>query len=91
MYFRPLVRIFLCCALLLGMSFSGVAFAAPQSPAPARLLYWSPAEQLYGYRNMEKVFPHVVVPRGADNAVFPLPKGRPLQGISTPEIDGFMR
>ena len=89
--FRPLIRVFLCCVLLLGLSFSGAALAAPHSPAPARLLYWSPAEQLYGYRNMEKIFPHVVVPRGAANAVFPLPKGKPLPGISAADVEAFMR
>lgn len=91
MHFHSLIRVCLCCALALCMPFSGAAFAAPQAPDPVKLLYWSPAEQLYGYRHMEKIFPHVVVPRGAAGAVLPLPKGRPPQGISAADVEGFMR
>ena len=91
MHFCPLARVFLCAALLFALPFSGQTVAAQQRPEPARLLYWSPAEQLYGYRTMEKIFPHVVVPRGAANAVFPLPTGQLLEGISAAEIAGFMR
>lgn len=45
---------------------AGGAIAAPAQtlPAPDRFLFWKPAEQVAGYRNIEKIFPTRVVRRG---------------------------
>jgi CubicO group peptidase (beta-lactamase class C family) len=48
------------------------AWAAPvKSPDPTKFLFWTPAQQEYGYKNIEKIFPVRVVKRGA--TVSPLP------------------
>lgn len=48
------------------------AHAEDKLPSPRGFLFWSPAEQIVGYRNIEKVFPTHVIARG--DKVYPLPK-----------------
>jgi CubicO group peptidase (beta-lactamase class C family) len=48
----------------------------PPPPAGGAILSWTPAQQLYGYRNMEKVTPVHVVKRG--DRVRELPPGKPI-------------
>ena len=54
-------------ALAVAGGLHGAALA--QDPAPpsagASILAWTPDQQRYGYRNMEKLTPVEVVPRGA--------------------------
>jgi CubicO group peptidase (beta-lactamase class C family) len=52
---------------------SSLALAAPTTelPPPTGFLFWTPAQQRIGYRNIEKIFPTRVVKRGA--TVFELP------------------
>lgn len=54
-------------AALLTLVFSGVACAADQPVLPdvARMMTWTPEEQVVGFRNMEKIIPARVVKRGA--------------------------
>ena len=65
-------------ALVAG-ALAGGAIAEPAQtlPAPDRFLFWTPAEQVVGYRNIEKIFPTRVTRRGPASA--PLPRvPRPL-------------
>lgn len=48
-----------------------LAAAAPELPPPTGFLFWTPAQQRIGYRNIEKIFPTRTVKRGAK--VAPLP------------------
>ena len=43
-------------------------------PDPGRFLFWTPAEQIVGYRTVEKIFPTRVVRRGPK--VSPLPRAK---------------
>ena len=52
------------------MSSMAVA-GAPELPPPTGFLFWTPAQQRIGYRNIEKIFPTRTVKRGAK--VAPLP------------------
>jgi CubicO group peptidase (beta-lactamase class C family) len=46
--------------------------AAPQSlPSPASFLFWTPAEQAVGYRNIENIFPTRTASRGLTVSVLP--------------------
>jgi CubicO group peptidase (beta-lactamase class C family) len=58
--------------------FAMSAYAADPLPPPAggAILSWTPAQQLYGYRNMEKVTPVHVVKRGEH--VRQLPPGKAI-------------
>ncbi|RYG00891.1 MAG: class A beta-lactamase-related serine hydrolase, partial [Caulobacteraceae bacterium] len=61
--------------------------ALAQQPPPsmgASILMWSPDQQKEGYKTMEKLAAHKVVPRGP--SVFPLPAGAPIEPKVT--IDG---
>jgi CubicO group peptidase (beta-lactamase class C family) len=60
--------------LLAATALSGAAHAAdpPLPPGGIAALTWTPDQQLIGYRVMEKINPHHVIPRGAH--VHPLPK-----------------
>jgi hypothetical protein len=51
----------------------GIATAAPASDKVPRsgLLFWTPAQQVVGYRTIEKIFPTRVIRAGA--RVYPLP------------------
>jgi CubicO group peptidase (beta-lactamase class C family) len=50
---------------------SSLAGAAENLPPPTGFLFWTPAQQRVGYRNIEKIFPTRAVKRGAK--AFPLP------------------
>jgi CubicO group peptidase (beta-lactamase class C family) len=52
---------------------ASVAAAEPLPPGGAAILSWTPAQQLVGYRNMEKIAPTRLIRRGAN--VHPLPRG----------------
>jgi CubicO group peptidase (beta-lactamase class C family) len=53
------------------MSTLSWAAAAPELPPQTGFLFWTPAQQRIGYRNIEKIFPTRTVKRGAN--VFALP------------------
>ncbi|HET9159868.1 MAG TPA: serine hydrolase, partial [Caulobacteraceae bacterium] len=61
-------------AIVLGLALPALAADTPLPKPDANNAYytWTPAEQLVGYRNMEKIFPTRVVKRGG--TVSPLPK-----------------
>lgn len=61
-------------ALAAAFGLHGAALAADPPPPPAggSILAWTPEQQRYGYRNMEKVTPVQVVPRGAKVRELPL-------------------
>ena len=42
-----------------------LAAGAPELPPPTGFLFWTPAQQRIGYRNIEKIFPTRTVKRGA--------------------------
>jgi CubicO group peptidase (beta-lactamase class C family) len=52
---------------------AGAAMAAPAQtlPSPDRFLFWTPAEQIVGYRSIEKIFPTRTVSRGPSVAALP--------------------
>lgn len=61
-------------AWLLGAAGSNASPAAPPlPPGGAAILMWTPAQQAWGYRNMEKIAPVRVFKRG--KTVHPLPAG----------------
>ncbi|HEY7852061.1 MAG TPA: serine hydrolase domain-containing protein [Caulobacteraceae bacterium] len=61
-------------AIIAGAITAGGPVALAQTlPASDRFLFWTPAEQLFGYRNIEKIFPTRVVRRGP--TVTALPRG----------------
>ncbi|MGN6516812.1 MAG: serine hydrolase domain-containing protein [Rhizomicrobium sp.] len=53
------------------------AGAAAETKLPSRnnFLFWTPAEQAFGYKNIEKIFPVRVVKRGSTVSVLPRAKG----------------
>ncbi|CAN7496508.1 beta-lactamase family protein [Phenylobacterium sp. LjRoot164] len=65
-------------ALAAAFGLHGAALAADPPPPPAggSILAWTPEQQRYGYRNMEKVTPVHVVPRGAHVKELPLAAGQ---------------
>ena len=71
-------RLLLVAGSLIAALVAAPALAADPPPPPAggALLTWTPAQQAYGYRNMEKVAPAHVVKRGA--TVHDLPLGAPI-------------
>jgi len=82
--------------LLVGI-FSG-AFAAADSehlpPGGASILTWTPEQQAWGYKNMERLAPFRVIKRG--DAVHALPPGRAIDvkfttADKTYDTDGYMR
>jgi len=48
-----------------------LAAATPELPPPTGFLFWTPAQQRIGYRNIEKIFPTRTVKRGAKVARLP--------------------
>jgi CubicO group peptidase (beta-lactamase class C family) len=68
---KPIAAVF-GMASLLGGARMEAASDPPLPPGGAAVLTWSPAQQAWGYRNMEKVAPVQVIKRGA--TVHPLPK-----------------
>jgi len=68
-------------AFALLCAFAPVAVAAddPAIPSPdASVLAWTPAQQAWGYRNMEKLFPVKVIARGSEVHLLPV-AGKPIQ------------
>jgi len=64
----------LVCHAALAATQAGAA-AVEVQPSPGRFLFWTPAEQRFGYRNMERIFPTHVVSRGTA-AVSELPRAK---------------
>ncbi|HWA92613.1 MAG TPA: serine hydrolase domain-containing protein [Rhizomicrobium sp.] len=56
---------------------AGSAFAATKLPAPDKFLFWTPAEQALGYRNIEKIFPVHTVKRSGPVRALPA-TGKPF-------------
>jgi CubicO group peptidase (beta-lactamase class C family) len=80
-----------------GLSGAGVVTAAtadpPLPPGGAAILMWTPEQQAWGYRNMEKIAPVRVFKRGA--TVHPLPLAAQIDpsftaGDKTYNTDGYM-
>ena len=59
-------------AAVAAVAAAGAVAAEPLPPGGAAILSWTPAQQLVGYRNMEKIAPTRLVRRGAH--VHPLPR-----------------
>jgi CubicO group peptidase (beta-lactamase class C family) len=57
--------------ILLGIVFSSAAGGDQALPPQTGFLFWTPAQQRVGYRNIEKIFPTRTVKHGG--AAFPLP------------------
>src|SRR5258708_32774327 len=70
-------KIFLKAAIGFGLFSAAVSCAAsadpPLPPGGAAILMWTPEQQAWGYRNMEKIAPVRVFKRG--KTVHPLPPG----------------
>src|SRR3954468_17818937 len=59
-------------SLLAAAPLAGAAAAAPPlPPGGVAALTWTPEQQLIGYRVMEKINPHHVIPRGAHVRALP--------------------
>ena len=54
------------------MSTLALAAATPELPPPTGFLFWTPAQQRIGYRNIEKIFPTRAVKRGVKVAPLPV-------------------
>jgi len=50
------------------------ALAADKAPPRSGILFWTPAQQIVGYRTIEKIYPTRVIKAGTN--VYPLPKAR---------------
>jgi CubicO group peptidase (beta-lactamase class C family) len=53
-----------------------LAAGAPELPPPTGFLFWTPAQQRIGYRNIEKIFPTRTVKRGARVLELPSDSGK---------------
>jgi CubicO group peptidase (beta-lactamase class C family) len=62
---------------IIAVTVSVNAWAAPSAPLPdpTHFLFWTPAEQVFGYRNIEKIFPTRVVKRGPTVSTLPRATG----------------
>src|SRR5260370_42593506 len=62
------IKIFLSSAIGFGLFSAGVSAAAPANPplppGGAAILSWTPEQQAFGYKNMEKIAPVRVIKRG---------------------------
>ncbi len=56
---------------------STMALAAEKLPSPKGFLFWTPAEQAVGYRNIEKIFPTRTIKRSGSVRELPL-SGKPF-------------
>lgn len=65
-------KLFLALAVASGLHGAALAADPPPPPAGGAILAWTPEQQRYGYRNMEKVTPVHIVPRGAQVHELPL-------------------
>jgi CubicO group peptidase (beta-lactamase class C family) len=59
------------CAGTFLISTLALAAATPELPPQTGFLFWTPAQQRIGYRNIEKIFPTRTVKRGAKVAALP--------------------
>ena len=74
MSYRAIAPLAAVGALLLAAP--ALAADPPLPPGGAAILSWTPEQQAYGYRNMEKIAPVHVVKRG--DHVRALPAGKPI-------------
>jgi CubicO group peptidase (beta-lactamase class C family) len=58
-------------AVLCGIALCSTAIGNERLPPPSGFLFWTPAQQRIGYRNIERIFPTRTVRSGPN--VFPLP------------------
>jgi len=84
-YSRAIVALLSQAALVGGMAFSSAAIGEDALPPPTGFLFWTPAQQLVGYRNIEKIFPTRTVKRGTTE--FPL-SSEPLPSDVTYRFEG---
>jgi len=91
-------KIFLKAAIGFGLFSAAVSCAAsadpPLPPGGAAILMWTPEQQAWGYRNMEKIAPVRVFKRG--KTVHPLPVGAQIDpsftaGDKTYDTGSYMR
>jgi CubicO group peptidase (beta-lactamase class C family) len=69
---RPRAATFIPAAALCGIALCSAAIGGEPLPPPTGFLFWTPAQQSIGYRNIDKIFPTRIVKHGS--YVFPLPK-----------------
>jgi CubicO group peptidase (beta-lactamase class C family) len=81
---------------LAGICSAAIAAADPEHlpPGGASILTWTPEQQVWGYKNMEKLAPFRVIKRG--EAVHALPKGSAIDvkftaGDKSYDTDSYMR
>ena len=69
------MKSFYLAAFAAAVAFAAPVFAAPapdqKLPPPGNFLFWTPAQQRVGYRNIEKIFPTRVIKRGKHVMVLP--------------------
>jgi CubicO group peptidase (beta-lactamase class C family) len=53
------------------LALGGSAVAETKLPSRDHFLFWTPAEQAFGYKNIEKIFPVRVAPRGKTVSALP--------------------
>ncbi len=89
-----MLRLKLAMAAMAAALLPAAAFAQQRPPSMgASILMWSPDQQKEGYKTMEKLAAHKVVPRGP--SVFPLPAGETIEpkvrvGGKSMSVDEFM-
>ncbi len=79
----PILYWTVCVSLAMLMAASA-AFAASMPdgdhpPDPEKILFWTPEEQFYAYRHMERIFPYHTISAGKSGRALPLPTGKPLK------------
>ncbi len=71
---RLILALALCLAMGLGVEAAGAGAPAKPAARPSDMLAWTPTQQAYGLRNIEKIFVTRIVKRGRHTR--PLPRAR---------------
>jgi CubicO group peptidase (beta-lactamase class C family) len=71
---RPRVAKIIHAAAICAIALSSAALAGEALPPPTGFLFWTPAQQSIGYRNIDKICPTRTVKHGSN--VFPLPESQ---------------
>src|SRR5450755_1434539 len=69
---RPRAAMIIQAAAICSMALCSAAIGGEALPPPTGFLFWTPAQQSIGYRNIDKIFPTRTVKHGS--TVFPLSK-----------------
>jgi CubicO group peptidase (beta-lactamase class C family) len=70
--YRPRAAMIIQAAAICSIALCSAAIGGEALPPPTGFLFWTPAQQSIGYRNIDKIFPTRIVKHGPN--VFPLPK-----------------